>query len=99
MRYSSTGTFLFSRGIAPTNKIEMTGPFRFVNPNLLSKRIGKHSIIGNEQIDAIASRIFGPGRERLFYRVLAANAAKILAYKGDSEKIGSVVIPPPDIYP
>jgi hypothetical protein len=99
MRYSESTTFEFIRAVEPGRRLVMTSAFRFVNPNLLSPRLPQHAIVGNEQIDGVAAKVYGAGGERTFYKLLAANAHKILAYRGDSEKIGSLVVPPQDLYP
>lgn len=92
MRYFAQGSLLFTRAIDPdsTREIKETLP---IGDQDDFTSVSQTSILGEQQLDHIASDVFGPGAEWQWYLIANRNARQIMGWRGDFTYILQVDIP------
>lgn len=97
MRYNRVGTDVFSRQSVQgeDRKLKQILPITDQDNVPVAKTYYRQ---GNEQLDLIATKAFGPGNEDEWYKIANRNVREIVAWFGDFTYITDLPVPDQNSY-
>ena len=96
MRYFLTDSTDFQRAVKPTEIFSLKDALEVPDPTELTSG-GDYKLSGEETIDVVTNRLFGPDSETLWFILFNYNLEHFLGWRLEGEHLYKITIPSNDL--